>query len=150
MFYSPWGSVRIRTEYAPGFLRVSTSHLEGLVLSQDFAETHLSEAAREEAERWGHFYCYEAEIAWMIPAFELPQFWPQLFANTPDLLANAHDYLWQNLSRHNSKYLLKRGITPEASGFAAWKADVEAIAPHALADVAHLIEPALKGEAIAR
>jgi hypothetical protein len=143
MFYSPWGPIKIRTEYAPGFLRVSAAEHEGLMLSKEFAETHLSEDALQEAERWGHFYCYDAKTTWIIPAFELPQFWQQLLTNmSAEIQANPHDYLWKALSQQHCAYLLKQGIAPEQTAFQHWKAHMEAHAPQGLQDLADFMEPA--------
>jgi hypothetical protein len=143
MFYSPWGPVKIRTEYAPGFLHVSTAAQDGLMLSKEFAEANLSEDALQAGEQWGHFYCYEAETAWMLPAFELPQFWQQLFATASVEIQNdPRDYLWQLLSQHHCSYLLKQGIIPEQTAFQRWKAQIETHTTQQLQSSAELMEPA--------
>ena len=51
------------------------------MLTEIFAQDHiLSDAARKRAIKQGGYFCFEEDIEWMIPAFELPAFWPQIFS----------------------------------------------------------------------
>jgi len=121
---TPWGAAQHVTPYAKGFASVSTSGHGGFMLSKGFAHKHLSDAALGMAERYGDYYCYEEDEAWAIPAWELPQYWPQIFqyAGPEYQTYNARrDTILKTLSSYYPNYLLARGIQPAEEQYAQYK-----------------------------
>ena len=114
MTYSPWGHIQDTEQFTPEFRSVSTASHGGFMISEGFAEKHLSPAARSRGERYiGDYLCYEEDCNWAIPAFELPEYWEEIFKWSPESVQkDPYTHLLTSLSRWHPDYLLERGLTP--------------------------------------
>ena len=120
---TPWGKAQNQTKLAKGVTWVSTSRHGGMMVSEGYANRNLSIAARKRALRYGKYYCYEEDDAWMIPAWELPQVWDELFKYMePSNYKERKLYLLEGLSRWNADYLLDIHETPIQPQYDLWRA----------------------------
>jgi hypothetical protein len=119
---TPWGKVQRTDKYERGFFFVSTTGHGGYMVAEGYARRHLSPSAINRGTFYNGYYCYEEDCNWMIPVFERPHLWTEIFKYEPEIIPGA--YLLQNLSRWHPYYLIERGITPEENAFDSYKAHV--------------------------
>lgn len=124
---TPWGMGRTSETFAEGFTSVSTPGHGGFMVSKQFATQHLSPECIAYGTKHGDYICFEEDCDWAMPAWELPQFWPQIFAYMDESAkADPRAYLLHTLSVWRAEYLLARGIPPEPEGYADYLARREA------------------------
>jgi hypothetical protein len=95
------------------------------MLTGRFAEKHLCKEARALAYRYYKWYCYEEDCDWAIVAWELPQHWDRVFAQSSEKYRDnprvQRAYLLQTLSRWHPNYLIAKGVVPDPEGLARWQ-----------------------------
>lgn len=123
--WTPWGAADFVEPLARGISWVGTPRHGGLRIAKGFAKRHLSSAAIKRAEEFANYLWYEEDVAWMIPMWELPQFWPKAFMHMRDYntFQSRYDYLWQGLSRWFPQYLLAKGDQPIPELYEQWKTE---------------------------
>jgi len=119
---TPWGRAQSQRKLAKGVTWVSTASHGGMMVSEGFAKRHLSKEARKRAEKYGKYYCYEEDVAWMIPAWELPEIWDGLFEHMEQSTRQERQtYLLEGLSMWNADYLLDTHHTPIEPQYGMWR-----------------------------
>ena len=108
---TPWGKGHTTETFAPGFSNVSTPGHGGFMVSKSFAAQHLSPECIAAGIDFGKYVCFEEDCDWAMPAYELPQFWPRIFAYADaETKADPRAYLLRTLSAWRAEYLAARGI----------------------------------------
>lgn len=106
--FTPWGAPKRSLRLEPGITAVITGRLGGLMLSRGYAESRLSEPARRRASRFGEYYAYDLQQAWVIPMLELPHLWVSLAAFCkPELQHNPRLYLRGAAASYDGDYLIE-------------------------------------------
>lgn len=115
--YTPWGPADAEATRIidKGFLSVRTAQGGGFMLSEGFANSRLTHAARKRATRYARYYCYDVEVTWAIPAYELDEYWPKLFKDRGPAFIPGRDLL-VHLSCWCADYLRERRIAPDNKG----------------------------------
>ncbi len=108
--FTPWGNADYKRTLTRGVHVVSTPSHGGVMIAKGYAKKNLSETAIKCGLEYGNYLCYEEDCDYCIPAYELPELFPDL-----DVEA-----IFKSLSRWRADYLLDRGIQPDEEGYAEY------------------------------
>lgn len=106
---SPWGEIQSSTLGPRGARFVTTAGHGGIMLTNAYAQEHLSEAALSRGLTTGTHYCYEEDCDFAIPIFEVEALRESFFGEEggkDDFI----DRIKESLSNYNPDYLEDVGI----------------------------------------
>jgi len=113
---SPWGQVDQSERLLPGLTMVFTPGHGGLMLTEKFAQKHLSAGAIAYADVWGSGaskrLCYEEDCAYAIVFWELIEKFGEALYGAGTDIEERRQSLLQTLSDYYPKYLRARGVEP--------------------------------------
>jgi hypothetical protein len=133
MAHSPWGQIDSSKQITRGVRLVGTPGHGGIMVTRNFAATHLSSSAIARGEVYGNYVCYEEDCDYAIVEYELLRARlvtaADLYHGTPtgatkseaEILAQ----LAKSLSSWNADYLMEIGIQPVEPEYTHWRESKE-------------------------
>lgn len=104
--FTPWGISQQVDKFARGFNQVYTASHGGYMIAKGFAERHLSPVARSYGMEYGNYLAYEEDCLWAIAAYELREFWTQIFnPSIPEV--RAEEIIRRTIEHYYPEYLVK-------------------------------------------
>jgi hypothetical protein len=123
--YTPWGKAQNSLCHLRGVSTVSTSSHGGMMITRTFAHKYLSKQAIELGERYQNHLCYEEDVAYLIPLFDLREHRSQLMADFPfwkgKTSLEIEQYLIEQLSGTFPEYLQSQGVEPSGEAYESYK-----------------------------